>query len=1073
MYLNLFRVFCSEHRNSEEKEEQKDEENIPKQIREPFYPHRIGISNVKFNCYMNALFSCLYDIPFFQDTVYRIVEELPQLPAKNNSTLMSLADIFVKMRLGKNAVKMERTMFPAIKKSMNWEVGQYQCVLEFWGSFVETMPERFKELFQVKVNTNYIRKSDDKLIKAIPDVYNYINIPVPSQPISISYIIYNQFLDEEAEDYNIYPEDQEDYRDLFPEPITEKTRIPVKSTVTFTNSPNVLVFGVKRLNYNVQTFELELNSVPVIFDSFALEGERYVLIASVIFNNDHYYAIVKDINFGDAFLHNDTRVSQLKVTDPEESRSITENIMKQSVLFFYVKLSTLEAFKAENLEKIRENLDIAANLLNQHRDQQRQTEEANKQKSTSKKSKPAKKSKKTGKKSEETAENTENVSEEPAEKSFEESAETTRNNENVQEENNEEAHDGIDENVHEEINENAHKEIDDNFHKEINENSPNDHDSSELDSITESSEEANELRPNLIEKGEENTLLNSDEIDVAVLNEEVDNDLDNFSITSSLLDEVMDGNLLFTDHQIQAQIEERKKTAAQMQLIKTQKLMAAEKRKRRSDIILEKRKKVKTTNFSTKKAAIPEYQITKNVVNLTEITDMPLLLQNSGNNQAMGMSNIQQVDENIFQNHNVEYEIYRIKLADPRYSLGTENFTFLASSSPAFPRSYALELVLSAFAFNSTIVKKFFSSAKERETTKFEYLISVVLVQMLVGAKNIQLNNLIYFIRKANGPAFLDKENVDLSAKIVYLLEFFSKNLKGDLMPLATLKSITYADLDTDEPLNVQFVTSSKINVFKVNELIPTRQANISGFCFDQNSSGNRSRSVLTSNGEIFPIAFNRFNPDGSFNESDIYFNNQDYSIVGGIFYGRNEFLYADFVPNYSYNYCFKLGIATGGVFNLLNNEAFQNHRQEMAVNMRKRSLVLFVMKNSSWKFEQICSAEIPLFLARSALGKIKDSIWGSQQPLPQSHSQQPLPQSNIQPPPPQSNSQPPPQQSHSQLPPLNSSPIVRFPVVNNPLTFNFTPVSRSPPQVIVTIDGKEHQIPQEQKHSNVNNFRK
>ena len=241
------------------------------------------------------------------------------------------------------------------------KIGEYQCILEFWGFFVETMTDRFNELFKVKVATNYIRKSDDQLLKSIPDVYNYINIPIPKTAVSISSIVAGQFLDEEAENYNVYPKDQAEYGDLFSEPLTERLSIPVKSTVTFSNRPNVLVFGIKRLNYNPITGKNELNEVPVDFDHLILKGELYVPVASIIFCRNHYYAILRDVKNADFYLHNDTRIDF--ISDPQDNALIGDNLMKKTVMMFYVKLSALQEFKNTKFDKVQANEDIPSRLV--------------------------------------------------------------------------------------------------------------------------------------------------------------------------------------------------------------------------------------------------------------------------------------------------------------------------------------------------------------------------------------------------------------------------------------------------------------------------------------------------------------------------------------------------------------------------------------------------------------------------------------------------------------------------------------------------------------------------------------
>ena len=168
----------------------------------PLYPRKVGISNNWCNCYMSALFSCLYNIPFIQNEIYQSID-IPNDPKTENlleSTAFALGKLFHHMRKETSSVDLSSGMLSAVYKSMSWEVGEYECVLEFWDSFIETLPGNVKQLFKIEVATKYLRKNDNFEIRSSSDYFNYIMLPLPetrqNSPNSISDIVSNDFIDE-------------------------------------------------------------------------------------------------------------------------------------------------------------------------------------------------------------------------------------------------------------------------------------------------------------------------------------------------------------------------------------------------------------------------------------------------------------------------------------------------------------------------------------------------------------------------------------------------------------------------------------------------------------------------------------------------------------------------------------------------------------------------------------------------------------------------------------------------------------------------------------------------------------
>lgn len=967
--LSVLRVQCTQNQTNPEGENQENENIQTEPVREPLYPHKVGIVNTRYNCYMSALFSCLYNIPDFQDTVYRLVEELPEsMPAANASTLVSLVDIFVKMRDGHYPARLDKTMFPAIKSAMNWEVGEYQCVLEFWGSFVETMPERFKEIFQVKVATNYIRKSDDQLLKSIPDVYNYINIPLPKEHVKISSIVSSQFLDEEAEDYNVYPEDQAEYGDLFLEPLTEKLAIPVKSTVTFSNTPNVLAFGIKRLNYNPQTEDLELNDVPVHFDHVTINGDYYVPVAFIIFVNNHYYAIVRDANYGDLYLHNDTNVKLLKTSDPQEFKYLCEVLMKQSVMVFYTKISAMQQFKDEKFALVQANEDIPKRLIKEKATRKPAAVNSEERKLAKRKNGNSDYSYRTKRRkfTKAKSSNPDNTSAVESEHVHEKSNEIEESND----EGNEvelESNDEVDRDELESLTSDEHVESKD--------------DEQEISATSATSSTA--VISGISEIGEERA-----QGEVA----QVDSPLeDSISISSELLNEVMESNVLYNEGDVHSQQKEllkaQKLAEEQQKLIEMEKrrLMTQEKRMKRMAILKEKRK-MRGKKQAKGKSPQQETAQLKSSTTSSPMESTPLLLQGTvgfyTQSHQMPLPGPQQLPNPLnytFSNENLaliegECESFRSKLFNPNYYLGTEGYTF--EISPSAPKSTALEYVLSAFVANSLFVKKIFSLAKESDTNQWEHMISAALVQMLIGAQNITLLMMSHCLRKFGNLQIYDKEPGNLSTKVNQILNYFSGTLNPSLMPYVSVKLITYSELDTDEPCAIVHQKPIGTPMFNSAQCIPPRDGKISGIVIDKNWNGNRSRSVLTTCGMLLPFIINRVSADRVLDISSISFGFQDYAILGGIFYSESGEYVAQFMSNYFQNQLMNFHGRTGGSFIQHSPEKIQQSINMFLANISKRSHVVFAVKKDCWKIESISARDIPPFLAKYSLKKIRERLF-------------------------------------------------------------------------------------------------
>lgn len=123
----VIRVSCSE-RNSESDQDL-----------ESLYPRSFGIINSFSTCYIIALFTCLYNNPIFQTEIFEAIRRSsPKNPS--NFMLFELGKLFKDMRTSHNPIDISETMIPTILSTMQWDVGEYECILEFWDKFVEVLP---------------------------------------------------------------------------------------------------------------------------------------------------------------------------------------------------------------------------------------------------------------------------------------------------------------------------------------------------------------------------------------------------------------------------------------------------------------------------------------------------------------------------------------------------------------------------------------------------------------------------------------------------------------------------------------------------------------------------------------------------------------------------------------------------------------------------------------------------------------------------------------------------------------------------------------------------------------------
>jgi len=329
------------------------------------YPHSKGFKNVAYNCYMSSVFSCMYGLPFFHKKIFEISNEIhpikTPLQQKQPDFFTALGDIFVKFRLRQKHGDLSKHIFRILASQMKWQVGEYECILEFWGNFADTLHEPYKssfsQVFGVTQCNEHNRKSDSALLKSKLSKEAFVLVPLSSDRVVLSALLENDFKDLEAEDYTIEPKDQAEYPNILTDgPIQEKVSIPAFTTIKIENAPNVLIFGVKREVWNREINDVEYNDSAVHFDkTITVKGESYSLMNKILFSqkHEHYYAFVTDPLSRNKYIYNDMDVELLEQDDFDD-----ELYEKSVCMAFYMKDSAWEAEKAELISESKSNEDV-------------------------------------------------------------------------------------------------------------------------------------------------------------------------------------------------------------------------------------------------------------------------------------------------------------------------------------------------------------------------------------------------------------------------------------------------------------------------------------------------------------------------------------------------------------------------------------------------------------------------------------------------------------------------------------------------------------------------------------------
>jgi len=324
--------------------------------RMPLLRHNAGLVNHALNCYASSLLVGLYSIPVIQRSFYREVERasIIEVPRKDESITAAISTVFYKMSTLNSPIELRTFFAAALQETTGWQFGNIECVLEFWTLLSNVLPESITRNFQVRSQENHFRQaeenqyrpSEDLLIKSVSQVSNLI-YAYPQQYASVVDLIEASFLDQNVKEYIIEPVSQHEYPQIISEPISEKLVIPSYTTCTILELPNVLFFGVPRLNWNTRSGNPICNFARLEFTpTITINSEEYTLFGNIIYDPKrvHYYAHVYDALSEEWYQHDDRKVTRL--SKGSRTKKFREYLLNHlSTMVFYVKSSLIEDFK--------------------------------------------------------------------------------------------------------------------------------------------------------------------------------------------------------------------------------------------------------------------------------------------------------------------------------------------------------------------------------------------------------------------------------------------------------------------------------------------------------------------------------------------------------------------------------------------------------------------------------------------------------------------------------------------------------------------------------------------------------
>lgn len=161
---------------------------------------------------------------------------------------------------------------------------------------------------------------------------------------TINEFLENDFINENANDFVINPEDQSEYSHVLEGPIVDKVSIPSTTTFKIYNYPKVLIFGVERFAWKVRNQELEFLNTPLRFpDTLMIENEEYSLLSNIEFDPSRFHYIARNFDFFNnrCYVHDDRKVEQVPTS------VLPISVSQLSSMVFYVKKRLLREFLAD------------------------------------------------------------------------------------------------------------------------------------------------------------------------------------------------------------------------------------------------------------------------------------------------------------------------------------------------------------------------------------------------------------------------------------------------------------------------------------------------------------------------------------------------------------------------------------------------------------------------------------------------------------------------------------------------------------------------------------------------------
>lgn len=216
------------------------------------------------------------------------------------------------------------------------------------------------------------------------------------------------------------------------------------------------------------------------------------------------------------------------------------------------------------------------------------------------------------------------------------------------------------------------------------------------------------------------------------------------------------------------------------------------------------------------------------------------------------------------------------KLEYRTFELGSEEFSFKMGK---YGYSYKeWEILLTSFATNPKIVAKLIEVNSRPLPPAVESQTTIIVIQMLLGCKNISLEPLMEILATKSGipvahlaPRIMDASQFHQRMKTIVDL------VDSEIICHPLLNVVTYSGIDSDDPVKVS--PKRSVPIIKPSTLIPLRSATIKGVWFDTvgDYGKSRLRNIYSSGSEIFTQGIER----NSARKNEFYFNSENWQCSG------------------------------------------------------------------------------------------------------------------------------------------------------------------------------------------------